>query len=208
MNSPPFKRILKTNQNSKVIATSRLVDYKIDNWQPELSPDQLTLIYDKGASVNIYIRPSNEIKNRVGSGSYIENYELVNFQKSQDRYLCFTDGKHLERTKPFYSFKGIQNYYCYSNCGPGFYNYGVVFNDETIDIGLTFMNKVRYEEMEWIVKNNYELIYEGNDFSENPTIIESIQKGKNFRIALTLSSGIEVRQDVDLLFYYPEKKET
>lgn len=206
INNPPFKRAISDQKIKQKSETGGLIDLQYDNWTPELSDQQLFDIFDKGSSLNIFLRPSNEIKHRVGTQTYIENYALPNFQRKEDRYLCFTDGKHLEENKAFYSFKGILNYYCYSNCGPGFFNYGVVFKEESIDVGLSFMNKVRYEEMEWIVRDDYELIFDGIEFHNNIEIIKAIQHAKNFRISITLANDVELRQDVDLLFYRPESE--
>lgn len=199
-----FKRLIDDNRSNAPTEKGELYDMALDNWHPEMDDKQLSLVFDKGASVNIFLRPSDKITKRAGNASYIENYELKNHLREGERYASFTDGHHVTEADSIKGLtSGYRSYYSYSNIGPGFFNFSTLPVDGKTKSNLQIMNKVRYEEMHWVVKDDYDLIFDGETFEKNVEIINAIQAGKNFRIALTLADNRQFRLDVDLLFYYP-----
>ena len=181
-----------------------LYDLRDDNWQGEMSAEQLSLVFDRGASVNIFLRPSDKIKSRTGTHTYIENYMLPVHFSQGERYVSTTDGNHVDLNLSNAVIAGYRSYYAYSNVGPGFFN---VFSPPNHDgkqpCDLIVMDTRRYEEMRWVVRDDYETIFDGESFERNQRVIDAIADARNFRVALTFDDGRKTRLDVDLLFYYP-----
>ncbi|MTI08334.1 hypothetical protein [Curvivirga aplysinae] len=200
-----FERVLENDTADK----TNSMQYKKSqtNWQPELNIEDLKEVFQNGASVNIFLRPSDKIAHRSGSETYIENYSLPNHILEEDRYISFTDGHHNGINDNMKGPNaGFKSYYCYSNVGPGFFNVTTLPVDGITQSNIQIMNKVRYEEMEWVVRNDYEEVFSGTNFENNHDVIEAIKAARNFRIALTTSDNIQFRFEVDLLFYYPDSK--
>lgn len=203
-----FQRVLSSPIQLEDDALNKAVGVDQNNWTPELNEKQLFEIFNKGASLNIYLRPSNNIKRRNGTDTYIENYALPLIFREDKYYISMSSGHHVDDGSYAQVVGGARSYYSYSNCGAGFMNYVVDFSKDSSDSTVLLMNKVRYEEMEWIVRDSHELIFEGESFKENPDIVKAIRAGKDFRIALTLPDGRQFRMDIDLLFYHLESRRT
>ncbi len=201
-----FNRVMTEPLVLEDSAMNQAVDLNQNNWQPFLTENQLSDIFDKGHSVNIFLRPSKNISNRQGAETYIENYALPMLLREGDKYIAMTNGNHASGDIVADVMKGARSYYIYSNCGAGFMNMLVQFASEEAVANLNIMNLVRYEEIKWIVKDTHDLLFEGKIFAGNIDIVKAIKAGKDFRIALTLPDGREFRMEVDLLFYFPESK--
>ncbi|MTI08290.1 hypothetical protein [Curvivirga aplysinae] len=206
MSKPPFKRLITEDELERGSDREGLITLDYNNWQPELTKPQLSQIFENGSSLKIFLRPSNKIQSRQGSGTYIETYELPNIRHQDGKYLAFTDGNHTSSNNVKRLFQGYDSYYAYGNIGPGYYNYTVLCTETGIQTTTHVMNKVRYEEMKWIVVDDYQLIFEGTHFTDNVNIINAIQNYKSFRISLTLQDDTVIRQDLDLFFYYPDQR--
>lgn len=147
MSDTRFKRLISEDELSRKSDRLGLIDIHYDNWQPELTSEQLGDISNKGSSLKIFLRPSAKIQSREGSGSYIETYALPNIRRSGDKHIAYTNGKHTSPTNIRRLFQGYDSYYAYGNIGPGYCNYSVHCQEDEVKTTTHIMNKVRYEEM-------------------------------------------------------------
>ncbi|WP_420548835.1 hypothetical protein [Curvivirga sp.] len=167
--------------------------------------DDLAKLALEGNSVHIYLKPDADVKDRDGTSSYIESLDLRHLIiKDNDVWACQDRNvsQFVDETITYTSG------YAYSNALDMFVNFRATDQDllsqQDAQQRILLMTTGRYQELEWICHNDYELVWEYGNTNGYSHIIEAIKAGKKFKLALQDQAGFWNIHPVYYPFYYPD----
>lgn len=150
-----------------------------------------------GASLRTFMIPDESIPSNYPE--HIETYDLPHIVISGDYFWGKSETAHLIHTLGSIDTGVIA--FCYTNISNIFGSY----NPTTC--GIRFMNKKRYKQHSWNLRENYRLIWDSERYDSAKGIRQEIELCSKFKIALLDSEDIWNIHPVDLPMYYTGKED-
>ncbi|MBI3803049.1 MAG: hypothetical protein HY282_04735 [Nitrospirae bacterium] len=148
-----------------------------------------------GGSLRTFMIPDDAMaSNRP---EHIETYDLPHVIINGDSFWGKSETAHLFHAVGSEGRGEVA--FAYSNIGPIFCS----FNPFTR--GARLMSKKRYKRHEWIVRDQFRLVWDSEKEGSIDEIKREIESGSKFKIAMLDSEGVWNLHPVDLPMYYPEE---
>lgn len=150
----------------------------------------------EGRSLRTYMVPDDRIPTNFPE--HIESYALPHVLIHGDQFWGKSDNTHMPTGAEKVSLSPAAFYY--TSIGEMFASY-----TPAISTGI-FMSKKRYRIHQWVLVDDYSLIWDSENPEDVSPIKASIEKAAQFRIALLDSDNIWNIHPVDLPMYYTESQ--
>lgn len=145
-----------------------------------------------GASLRTFMIPDSSIPSNYPE--HHETYDLPDVIVAGEYFWAKSRTLHLKPED------GSTAAYCYTNIGNVFCAVNPIHNQ------VILMSKKRYRTHRWLIRENYQLIWD-SDAGHSPELIENeILAGAKFKIAMLDSEDVWNIHSVDLPMYYPDER--